>query len=234
MGTELEGAEVQQAEVVEPTQETEGAKQTESEEQPTVGKTYTEDELQHELDRRVGKSTASLQQQVSLTKQQLKSIEAERDSHKNTVAAKDEDIKFLETKLREVASDKFGGDEEVIEGFKNTLTLELERRKFQRERDAFNEEKKERDTLAYAQMLEKKSLDLQKKYEVPSDLLEMCTTEEQMEKLAQAFPEISATKPTEEKTRKFDSGKSSGSADLSNLSPEERLVRALGKMDKQK
>ena len=84
-------------------------------------------------------------------------------------------------------------------------------------------------------MLEKKSLELQKKRQVPPELLEMCTTEEQMEKLAQAFPEISETLPADkEETPKFDSEASSGGTDLSGLSSEERLLRALNKMDKGK
>uniref|UniRef100_A0A6M3KTI0 Uncharacterized protein n=1 Tax=viral metagenome TaxID=1070528 RepID=A0A6M3KTI0_9ZZZZ len=226
----LEGAKAPEAEVVEPTQD-EGAKQTEPKGEPTVGKTYTEEEFRHELDKAVGKSTVSLQQQVSLTKQQLKAIEAERDSHKSNLAKMDEDIKFLENKLHTVASDKFGGDEEAIAGFKDTLSLEIERRKFQRDREALDKEKADRDAVTYAQMLERKALDLQKKYQVPSDLLEMCTTEEQMDKLAKAFPEVTEKPPAEE-TPKFDSGQSSGGTDLSSLSARELLV--LGEKKKRK
>jgi len=229
---ELEGTQDPQAKVAEPTQEKEVEKQTEPQEQSTVGKTYT----QEDFDKAVGKSTASLQQQISLTKQQLKAIEVERNSHKSSLGKMDEDIKFLENKLLTVASDKFGGDEEAIAGFKNSLALELERRKFLREKEAFEKQREERDVVAYAQMLEKKALDLQKKYQVPSDLLEMCTTEEQMDKLAQAFPEVSSSQPAEkeEEPSKFDSGITGGGASLAGLSAEERLARALSKMDKGK
>ena len=86
----------------------------------------------------------------------------------------------------------------------------------------------EQEGLRQAIILNNKANELQAKYQVPREVLEACSTEEQMEILAKAFPEVGAEKV--EKTPKFETGVSSGGG--GELSEKQRLERRYPTMKK--
>ena len=213
-------------EEVEPTPK-EVAEPTPKEAEPTVGITETE-EFRHALDKAVGKSTATLQQQVTISKQATQAAEAHHETLKATLAKSNEDIRFLEQKLEGLADERFADDPEAVRGFKNTIALELRERKAVAKDEALNLKEAEQEGFRQAYLLGEKSLELKKKRQIPSGILESCTSVEQMDTIAQAFPEVGEPKEEAKKEEKpkFDSGISSGTGgNWRELSSDEKLKR---------
>jgi len=237
MGNELEGAKDPQVEVVEPTQETEVGNQTKPEAQPTVGKTYT----QEELDKAVGKGLESINRQLSEKNKALSAKEAELEEAKKTSTRQLEDLQgeLEDIRAEHLEAIKALDDDDVKKSYTDRATLR------KREREAARREKDAEDKLYKAEMLvfkqglEAKAKILHEETGIPIKELDECQTEDEMEVKALRYrlthPEGEKAKDDDDdKSPKFDSGLSSGKADLSSLSPEDRLARALAKMDKGK
>ena len=229
----LEGKETQIEETTATSNE-KGTETTQEEKTPTVGITETP-EFRMALDKALGKSTASLQQQVTLSKQAAQAMEAEYKSLKATHSKTQEDIQYLEQKLAGLADERFAEDPEVARGFKNTLALELRERKAKAKEESLNLIEAEQEGFRLAYTLGEKSLELKKKYQIPAGLLEVCTSVEQMETLAKAFPEAEEAeiRKEPEKTPKFETNVSSGGKGLPALGAQtdsrELLVRGFSK-----
>uniref|UniRef100_A0A6M3JYF1 Scaffolding protein n=1 Tax=viral metagenome TaxID=1070528 RepID=A0A6M3JYF1_9ZZZZ len=199
----LEGAEAQ----VEETNEAGTQEKTQQKAEPTVGDITKTKEFKEALDKALGKSTSSLQTQVTLAKDAAKKAEIERDNIKSSLTHKDSDIEFLTNKLNQVASEKFGDDEEVLKGFKNSLSHELRERQLNSRKEQLDRIEAEQEGFRTAYQLGQKALELRREYQVPDDILEMCTSVEQMEKIAVSFPKSEGTRGG---GQKFDSTISQG------------------------
>ncbi|MAF43119.1 MAG: hypothetical protein CMI54_02970 [Parcubacteria group bacterium] len=211
-----------EVEEVEPTSKVEEAKPTEPAVKPTV-RTYSQDEL----DKAVGKGTASIQTQATIARQEAVAAKAELEAQKAAQTKREDDIQFLEKKLDSLADERFSEDPETLKGFKNTLAMELRERKLVAKDEALKLVEAEQEGFRQAYRLGEKNLEIKKKYEVPAGVLEACTNEEQMETIAKAFPEIGETKVEPEKKPKFDSLTGTGSgATYSKDTPDETLKQA--------
>lgn len=192
---------------VEPTPTEEQVKPTEPEEKPTVSITETE-EFRQELRKAIGKSTSSINRQLSLSK-------AETDAVKATMAELEADYKALE-------DERFAEDQEELTRHRKARASD------RREKDLTLKEA-ELEGLRWAIVMNNKADELQAQYQVPRDVLEICTTEEQMGKIAKSFPEV--TKKAEEKPTeppKFDSVISSDAGvDLESLTPRQLIQRGI-------
>jgi len=233
---ELEGAKVPEAEVAEPTQE-EGEKQTTPKEKPTVGKTYT----QEELDKAVGKGLDSINRQLSEKAKALAAKDAELAEFKKTSSRQLEDLQadFEDMRKEHDEALKAVDDPDIKTSYTDRATLR------KREREASRREKDAEDKLYKAEMLifqqglEAKAKILHEETGIPVKELEDCKTEDEMEVKSLRYrlthPDGEKAKDADdEKPPKFDSGLSSGKGDLSGLSTEDRLARALAKMDRGK
>uniref|UniRef100_A0A6M3IPD3 Scaffolding protein n=1 Tax=viral metagenome TaxID=1070528 RepID=A0A6M3IPD3_9ZZZZ len=237
MGTKLEGATAPEAEVVKTTQGTEEEKQTEPKEESTVERTYT----QKELDKALGKGLESINRQLSEKNKALAAKEAELEETRKTSTRKLEDLQGELEDIRDEHQQaiKALDDDDVKKSYTDRATLrKREREAARREKDAEDKLSKA-ETLVYKQGLEAKAKLLHEETGIPVKELVECETESEMEVKALRYQ---LTHPTgekakddgEDKSPKFDSGLSSGKADLSGLSQEDRLARALAKMDKGK
>ena len=224
MNLEEERTEVEEAT---PTTEEKEEKPTEPEEKPTV-RTYT----QEELDTAVGKGTASFQTQATIAKQATAVAQANVEALKAAQVKGEEDIRFLEQKLEGLADERFAEDPEAVRGFKNTLAQELRERKLIAKEESLKLVEAEQEGFRQAYVMGEKALELKKQYQIPSGLLEACTSAEQMETIAKAFPEVEEVKKEEPKP-KFDSGLSSGTGvDLSKMSARELIQHGIDKAKK--
>jgi len=237
MGNELEGAKDPQVEVGEPTPEKEEGNQTKPEVQPTVGKTYT----QEELDKAVGKGLESINRQLSEKSKALVAKNAELEDFKKTSTRQLEDLQadLEDMKSEHQESLKALDDPDIKASYTDRATLrKREREAARREKDAEDKLYKA-EVLVFKQGLEAKAKILREETGIPIKELDECQTEDEMEVKALRYRLThpggeKANDDDDDKSPKFDSGLSSGKADLSGLSQEERLARALAKMDKGK
>lgn len=221
-----------QTEVAEPTLSGE-ASPTELGLDPTVNITTTK-EFREARDRAVGKSTASLQAQVTVAKMDIKAKQAEIDAVMAAKAKSDEDLSFMETKLNQLATEKFGDDDETLTGYKNKLSLELEKRKLDAQAKHQQLIATEQDGFRLAYQLGESSIALKKKYHVPDGVLETCSTVEQMETIAKAFPSIEDVKQENKEQPKFDSlAGDGGGGSAEKLTAEDKVILGLHREKKQ-
>lgn len=207
-----------QAEEVEPTL-VEGATSTETKKEPTV-RMYN----QKELDEAVGKGSATINRQLSISKAEAEEAQAQTEVYKSLQEE-------TERRLTELEEREFAGDSEALRGFRNTKTLELREKKATLRDKAQNKRDAELDGLRWAITMNNKANELQSKYTVPRDALELCTSEEQMEKIAQAFPAV-GPKESEKKTPTFAGGGGSGGKNIDDMSAEDKVNLGLQKLRK--
>jgi len=198
---ELEGTKAE-VEGTEPTLEGE-TKPTEPGAEPTVGKVYkTEADFQSA----VSKGLESMTRQLSLQKAEVAKAKAEANRlkflHQEVEAERDAIQKEAERFLEE-------HDPDALAGYRNTKAIQAREKKLAQKEQELRLVEAEQEGLRQAIILNNKANELQAKYRVPREVLEACSTEEQMEILAKAFPEVGAEKV--EKTPKFETGVSSGS-----------------------
>ena len=213
---ELEGAETK-VEVVESTSEEKGAEPTTPKAEPTVGKTYTEKDFRHELDKALGKGLESINKQLSLREKALVAKSAELEEFKSTSSAKLEDLKdeLEDTRKEHDQALKTLNDSDVREAYMDRATLrKREREAARRETDAENKLKKA-EKLIHNQGLEAKAKILHEETGIPLKEIAECETEADMEvkslRYKLSHPDEKETeKPQETETPKFDSGTSSG------------------------
>ena len=231
--TELEGAKVPEVEVAEPTQEKEGAKQTEPKEKPTVGKTYTEENFRHELDKALGKGLESINRQLSERDKALTAKNTELEEFKKTSSRQLEDLQadLEDMKNEHQQALKAVDDPDIKSTYTDRATLrKREREAARREKDAEDKLYKA-EMLVYQQGLEAKAKILHGETGIPVKELDECKTEDEMEVKALRYrlvhPDGKKAEETEkeEEPPKFDSSLSSGGTDLSSLSARELLLR---------
>jgi len=235
----LEGAIDQQAEVVEPTQDTEGEKQTEQQDTSTVEDFTKTEVFRKALDKALGKGLESINRQLSERDKALTAKNAELEEAKKTSERQLEDLQGELEDMRSEHQEALRAldDDDVKKSYTDRGTLR------KRERDAARREKDAEDKLfkaeklVYNQGLEAKAKALHEETGIPVKELNGCDTENDMEVKALRYrlthPEENKNDDKEE-LPKFDSGASSGRQDLSGLSTEERLIKALERMDKRK
>ena len=199
--------------------QTEEATPTETKKEPTV-RTYN----QKELDEAVGKGSASINRQLSISKAEAEEAKAQTDVYKSLQEE-------TERRLSELEERQFADDPEALKGFRNTKTLELREKKATLRDKAQDKRAAELDGLRWAITMNNKANELQSKYTVPRDALEFCTSEEQMEKIAQAFPEVGKGEPAKE-TPKFAGGGGSGGKNIDDMSAEDKVNLGLQKLRK--
>jgi len=224
-------------EVTTPTPEVEVGKATQPEGEPTVGITETP-EFRKELDRALGKGLESTNRQLSIQKATADAMKAEAEMLKATQAKYKEDIESMEREIEKLAEARFMDDPDALKGYKNSRAIELKEKQVRLKEEKLNLVEAEQEAFRYALRMNEKANDLQKKHNVPREVLEACTSEEQMEKIAQSFPEI---KPDDGKgeavvqATKFASGmSSSGNEGWRGLSPNEKILYALSHPQKVK
>ena len=218
MTRDLEEATLEQ-EGAEPTSKKE-EKPTPPSVEPTV-RTYT----QKELDEAVGKGSSSIQRQLSIAK-------AEWESLKAAQALYEEQIATLEAERNRLEEERFAEDPEALKGYRDTRNLELKGKKATLREAELNRREAELEGLRWAITMHKKADELQSQYQVPREILETCTTEEQMGIIAKAFPQAKE-EPSKETPPKFDSGLSSGIAfDFKGMTPDEKLKEGFRRLKK--
>jgi len=222
---ELEGAKDPQAEGDEPTPSGEGAEPTGPEGEPTVGKTYTETEFRHELDKALGKGLESLNRLLSKRDKDITAKSAEIEDLKSTTSGRIDDLlaELEDTRREHQQALQAVDDPDVKKSYSDRVTLA------KREREAARREKDAEAKLYKAEMLvhtvglEAKAKALHDETGVPIKELSDCNTEDEMEVKAlryQVANAISGKQPQSKETPskgekpKFDSGASSGSGGL--------------------
>ncbi len=206
--------------------QTEETKTTESEEKSTVSVVDTP-EFKTALDKAVGKGVSSIQSLLSISK-------AETETAKNEAKAVRAINEDYEGKITEFEVSQFAGDEEALKGYRNTKAINL-REKRAKLRDVEQDQRKAAlDAREWAITMSDKATGLLKKYQVPKETLDLCTTEEQMEMIAKAFPEVEGEGKNEEKEipEFAGAGEQGKGVDLNNLSSTDLIARGVNKMNK--
>ena len=203
-----------QAEVVEPTP-TEEVEPTEPKKEPTVSITDTP-EFKKALDKAVGKGVSSIQSQLSISKAEAAAAKAERD----VIKSLQEDTERMMAELEER---QFADDPEALKGFRNTKRIELREKKATLREKEQDRRDAELDGLRWAITMNNKANELQALYQVPRETLELCTSEEQMEKIAKAFPEVGKKEPEKEAPKFAGAGEGGKGVDWRKLPPQQRI-----------
>ena len=230
----LEGAKVPQAEVEDLTPPEEGEKQTKPKEEPTVGKSYTEEEFRHELDKALGKGLESINRQLSQRDKALAAKNAELEEVKKTSSRQLEDLQadLEDMKTEHQQALKALDDPDIKTAYTDRATLKKrEREAARREKDAEDKLYKA-ELLVFQQGLEAKAKILNEETGIPIKELDDCKTEDEMEVKALRYrlshPDEKKAKEPEEKEEeppKFDSGASSGSGGMPERPTTEQLER---------
>ena len=209
--SELEGAEVK----------VEGAeKPTELETKPTVEQT---EESRTAFDKALGKGLESVNRQLSLQQAETKAAKAEVEMLKTAQQNYEEQLRELQVE----AEKQFADDPEALKGYRNTKVIEMKEKRSSLKAAELERKEAELEGLRWAIEMHQEADRIQKERQVPRDVLESCTSKEQMGKIAQSFPEI---KPDGGKEKpKFDSLRPSGGEDWHSLSSDEKIARGLSK-----
>ena len=204
-----------EAERVEPTLETERVKPTEPSQEPTVGITETE-EFRQELRKALGKSTESINRQLSLSQAETRKSRADVEMHKAQIAARDAQLQGLKREVEEALVD----DPEKRQAYISRIAS-LEREQKIADKDAKAEKKLYEAELKMWQAgmgLKAQELANEVSGLDPKWLIEGCSTEAEMEVKALRFKLTKEPEKQEpEKKQKFDSGISSGGGGMPEL-----------------
>lgn len=226
---DLEG-EAPTTEVAESTAETKETKSTESKEKPTVGITESP-EFRTALDKALGKSTESLNKQVTLSKQGETAAKAETKAANASVAVIEGEVKDLQVALDDLVSKQFADDDEGRKAYIDRRAIADERKEAAKklaeaEGKLFEAGQKEQK-LGMAI----KAKAVMEETGVPLEEIENCTTEADIEVKGLRYKmakESEKVEPEKKEPKKFDSLTSTGSGeDLSQLTPIERAGKEL-------
>ena len=210
---DLEGDKTQ-VEGEKPTSEKE-AEPTQQKDEPTLK--YTEKEFRTELDKGVGKGVSTIQGQLSRQK-----MEFEKASR--SAQAFETELTDLQTEYDRLAEQQFSEDPDARKAFLSRKGIADEQRKLSKERADLQAERKTRDVEIWQIGMNRKADELVKDTGVSRDALKECTTESDMEVTALKFQ--LDKKPEAIPAPKFDSGKSSEPAGLSEHPTAEQLENA--------
>lgn len=199
-------------EVVTPTPKEE-EKPTLPEVKPTLEKTYT----QKELDKAVGKGVSSIQSQLTLSQTEA---ERAREAHDQL----QQELQALKEAHEKLVEKQFADEPEAFEGYKKTKAIEAKEKEIARREAEVERNRIEAESLRWAINMKTKADELRQQYVVPVEVLEFCTTEEQMEKIAKSFPtRESVEEEKKEPAPKFDSGVSTGSGGKISLDAQRKM-----------
>ena len=202
----------------------EEVKPTEPKGEPTVSITETP-EFKTALDKAVGKGVSTIQSLLSISKA------AEATAREETKAIKDIQEDY-ESRVTELEEKQFSDDPEALKGYRNTKAIAL-RDKKSKLRDIEQDQRKVAlDAREWAITMANKSTELLKKYQVPKETLELCTSEEQMDTIAQAFPEVGKKEPEKEALKFAGAGEQGKGVDLNALSSTDLIARGVSEMNK--
>jgi hypothetical protein len=194
----------------------EGADEATQPEEKATGKTYTEEDFQ----RAVSKGLESMTKQLSLRDGEVKAAKAEAERLKADYEATTARLEILKKEAEEALVDDPEKREAYISRIKSLeREQEIASKNAEAERKLYEAEK-----LAWSGAMALKSIELKKKYQVPQEVLDICLTEEDMEKVAKTFPEVGETK----EEPKFDTATSTEAGpDWHELTPQEKLLKGL-------
>ncbi len=187
---------------------------TPPENEPTVYKT------EEDFQTAVSKGLESVTKQLNLRDAEVRAVKAGADKLKVSYEATTAQIEILKKEAEEALSD----DPEKRDAYISKIkALEREQGITTREADLTRREYEvQRDVLTTG--LQVKSIELKSKFQVPQEVLDTCITEEQMEVVAKAFPEVKEA----EKELKLDNATSSAAGSgLRDLSSDEKVKYAL-------
>lgn len=194
-------------------------KPTEPKKEPTVSIMDTP-EFKKALDRAVGKGVSSIQSQLSISK-------AEAEESKAALGVSQSLQEDTQRMLMELEEKQFADDPEALKGYRSTKSLELREKKADLRDATQNRREAEQEGLRLAIVLNNKANELQSQYQVPRKVLELCTSEKQMEDIAKDYPEVGEKKP-EEKTPKFAGAGGEGKGiDTSNMTSTQKIEEGL-------
>ena len=216
MGNELEGVKDPQAEVVESTPE-EGTTPTTPKGEPTVGKTYT----QSELDKALGKGLESINKQLSLRDKALAAAKTELEEVRSTSTAQIEDLKsdLEDTQDEHRQALKALDDPDIKTSYTDRSAMRKREREAARREKTAEDKLHKAEKLVYQQGLEAKAKVLHEETGIPLKELSDCKTDDEMEVKSLRY-QIShpdgkkAEEPQGKEEQKFDSGASSGSGGM--------------------
>ena len=185
-------------------------------------KTRTEDEYKVAVSTGVSKGLESITTQLNLRDTAIKSAESNAKQYKAESATRQAKLDVLNKEITAALSE----DPERRDAYMSRVAiLEGEQKLAEREATA-NAKLEDAEKLAWLGAMALKSIELKGKFQVPQEVLDTCVTEEQMDTIAKAFPEVKAAE--DEKKTTFDSISSSTTGvDISAMSPTEKIAYAL-------
>jgi len=228
MITELEGVKDPRIEGAESTPEKEGAESTPPKGEPTVGKTYT----QFELDKALGKGLESINRQLSQRDKALAAKNEEFEEFKRTSSAQIEDLQanLEDTQSEHQQAMKALEDPDIKTAYTDRAILRKREREAARREKIAEDKLYKAETLVYKQGLEAKAKILHEETGIPIKELDDCKTDDEMEVKSLRYKlshpdEKEAEKQRDTEEQKFDSGASSGSGGM----PEHPTVEQMEK-----
>jgi myosin heavy subunit len=209
----------------------EGEKPATPEAKQAVSITETE-EFQKAVSKAVSKGLESVDRQLSIRVAESKTAKAEAEMLKSTMTKYEADLKELQDERDKLAEERFADDPVALKGYKDSRAISVREKKAQLREEQLKLKEAELEGLRWAIEMHKEADEIQKQHKVPREVLEVCSSKEQMLAIAKAFPEVEKVEEKKEgKTPKFDPGVSSGSGGkltpemVTKMSPDERFNR---------
>ncbi len=201
---------------------------TQQKEEPTVYK--TEEDYQKALQTAVSRGLESTTKQLSLRDAEVRATKAEAESVKANYESLSTDLQELQKQHDDLVSKQFADDPEARQAYIDRRAIAEEKRKLTKDKADAEHKLYDAEKLAWSGAMALKSIELKAKYQVPQNVLDTCITEEQMETVAKAFPEVKATEETKES--KFDNATSTARVSPSDLSPDDLLKEGFKRLSK--
>ncbi len=204
--------------------EVEEVKPTEPEKEPTVSMKDTP-EFRNALDKAVGKGVATIQGRLSISK-------AAEDAAKAALGVSESIQEETQRALTDLEEKQFAEDPDALKGFRLTKSLELREKKATLREAELKRVAVEQEGYRAAVVLNDKVNELLKQYQVPKKILELCTSEKQMEDIAKDYPEVGAMKPEEKKDKPIFAGAGGGGGSSKKPTLEEVQAATPAEFDK--
>lgn len=215
------------AEGVKDTPKLEDKKLTQKEVKPTVGIEETE-EFRTALDKALGKSLKSTNQQLTLLKLAAEAAKSEVEQHKASNAVLELELRDLQKQHDEIVTLQFADDPDAKKTYLDKKALAIEKRQVSIDKAAAEKKLYEAEKKVDAVNKARRADELVKETNIELSELESCQTEEEMEIKALRFQLSNKGKKEDKDSPNFDPAVSdSSSTDYSNLSPREKVTLGL-------